>query len=305
MHQALILIAHAIALAHDHWRRAIGAASRSPNSSLSSRRGSAAWKPRTPCPGSPRGGGLDTALMSGSRSSGTPPAIGLVRGEPDRRFAVRLLRRAVARQGAPTRLGSDRDRALRNHLVNGLLRSRGLPRRYGAVRRKGSIAIIERFRRSLEQEFVDGPLLYRSVRRPRSRRTSGATPAGSTGNARTRGWNTARPTSSTVDDHRAFPAQQRAPRCSPFQAKVRFRPVRCRPSPRVSVSRGCLDHLSTGLGPWPARFVRPAGLADPDRRALRPSSSQDLMNPASSSLLDLDRRSSPRSRLRQAGDPES
>ena len=89
-------------------------------------------------------------------------AIGFVRGEPDGRFAARLLRHAVARHGTPTWLVSDKDRALRNKLVNGLLRRHGIRRRYGAVGRKGSIAIIERFWRSLKREYVNGLFLYRA-----------------------------------------------------------------------------------------------------------------------------------------------
>jgi putative transposase len=88
-------------------------------------------------------------------------AIGFVRGEPDSRFAARLLRRALARHGAPTWLVSDKDRALRNRLVNGLLRRHGIRRRYGAVGRKGSITVIERFWRSMKQEYVHGLFLYR------------------------------------------------------------------------------------------------------------------------------------------------
>jgi transposase InsO family protein len=88
-------------------------------------------------------------------------AIGFVWGEPDSRFAVHLLRRALARHGAPTWLVSDSDRALRNRLVTGLLRRHGVRRRYGAVGRKGSIAVIERFWRSLKQEYVRGLFLYR------------------------------------------------------------------------------------------------------------------------------------------------
>jgi putative transposase len=88
-------------------------------------------------------------------------AIGFVRGEPDGRFAARLLRHAVARHGTPTWLVSDKDRALRNKLVNGLLRRHGVRRRYGAVGRQGSIAIVERFWRSAKQEYVNGLFLYR------------------------------------------------------------------------------------------------------------------------------------------------
>jgi len=88
-------------------------------------------------------------------------AIGFLRGEPDARFAARLLRRALARHGAPTWLVSDKDRALRNKLVNGLLRRHAVRRRYGAVGRQGSIAIIERFWRSAKHEYVNGLFVYR------------------------------------------------------------------------------------------------------------------------------------------------
>jgi putative transposase len=88
-------------------------------------------------------------------------AIGFVRGEPDGRFATRLLRRALAHHCAPTWLVSDKDRALRNRLVNALLRCHGVRRRYGAVGRKGSIAVIERFWRSAKHEYLNGLFLYR------------------------------------------------------------------------------------------------------------------------------------------------
>ena len=89
-------------------------------------------------------------------------AIGLRRGEPTAAFAIRLLRRAIARHGVPTWLVSDRDRAFRNRRVNGFLRRHAIGRRYGAVGRKGSIALIERFWRSLKTEYVNGLFLYRS-----------------------------------------------------------------------------------------------------------------------------------------------
>jgi transposase InsO family protein len=88
-------------------------------------------------------------------------AIGFLRGEPDGRFAVCLLRRALTRHGTPTWLVSDKDRALRNQLVNGLLCRHGVRRRYGAVGRQGSIAVIERFWRSMKQEYIHGLFLYR------------------------------------------------------------------------------------------------------------------------------------------------
>jgi putative transposase len=91
-------------------------------------------------------------------------AIGFMRGEPDSDFALRLLREALDRHGAPTWLVSDKDRALRNQLVNALLRRRGIRRRYGAVGKSGSIAIIERMWRSMKQEYVRHLFLYRSTK---------------------------------------------------------------------------------------------------------------------------------------------
>ena len=88
-------------------------------------------------------------------------AIGFIRGEPNSRFAARLLRQAIARRGVPTWLVSDKDRAFRNRLVNAPLRRHGIRRRYGAVGRKGSIAIIERMWRSMKQEYVRHLFLYR------------------------------------------------------------------------------------------------------------------------------------------------
>jgi putative transposase len=88
-------------------------------------------------------------------------AIGFIRGEPNAPFATRLLRQALAGCGTPTWLVSDKDRALRNRLVNALLHRHGIRRRYGAVGRKGSIAIIERMWRSMKQEYVRHLFIYR------------------------------------------------------------------------------------------------------------------------------------------------
>lgn len=90
-------------------------------------------------------------------------AVQVVRGAPDGRFAVRLLRLAIARYGPPTWVVSDKDPALRSDLVSRLLGHYGTRRRYGAVGRKGSIAIIERLWRSMKQEYVGHLFLYRSL----------------------------------------------------------------------------------------------------------------------------------------------
>ena len=226
MHQALILIARAIALAHDHWRRALGDKRPHllpPRGRLSDLVRELACRLKTEWPrwGTRRIAGTLARLgLHASRSSvqrilrrprppqpddrllpaGVPGlvarrpnhvwmidftrlggvvrpafvgavidafsrrvlAIGYLRGAPHARFAAALLRRAIARQGPPTWLVSDKDRALRNRIVNTLLRRHGARRRYGRVGRKGSIAIIERFWRSLKQEYVRGLFLYRS-----------------------------------------------------------------------------------------------------------------------------------------------
>jgi putative transposase len=90
-------------------------------------------------------------------------AIGIIKGEPSSRFAVRLLRTSIAVHGTPIWLVSDKDRALRNKLVNALLRRFGIRRRHGAVGKKGSICLIERFWRSMKQEYVRHLFLYRST----------------------------------------------------------------------------------------------------------------------------------------------
>jgi len=91
-------------------------------------------------------------------------AIGFIRGEPNSQFAARLLKRAILSYGAPTWLVSDKDRALRNKVVNALLTRFGISRRYGAVGRKGSICLIERFWRSAKQEYIRHLFVYRSVK---------------------------------------------------------------------------------------------------------------------------------------------
>jgi transposase InsO family protein len=90
-------------------------------------------------------------------------AVGVIRGAPNAQFGARLLRRATRRYGAPIWLVSDKDPALRSRLLNAVLRRHGIRRRYGAVGRKGSIAIIERMWRSMKQEYVRHLLLYRST----------------------------------------------------------------------------------------------------------------------------------------------
>jgi putative transposase len=91
-------------------------------------------------------------------------AIAAVRGAPSSAFAVRLLRKAIRKNGVPRWLVTDKDPVLRVGLVQRLLTSHGILRRYGAVGRKGSIALIERTWRSLKTEYVRHLFLHRPVR---------------------------------------------------------------------------------------------------------------------------------------------
>lgn len=90
-------------------------------------------------------------------------AVGVVSPAPNARLGVRLLRMAIQRYGRPTWLVSDQDPAIRNKLVNRLLRRHGIRRRYGAVGKKGSIGVIERLWRSMKHEYVRHLFLYRPM----------------------------------------------------------------------------------------------------------------------------------------------
>ena len=91
-------------------------------------------------------------------------AIGAVRGAPSSAFAVRLLRAANRRHGTPRWLITDKDPVLRGGLVQRFLTRHGVLRRYGAVGRRGSIALIERTWRTLKSEYVRHLFLHRSIR---------------------------------------------------------------------------------------------------------------------------------------------
>jgi len=91
-------------------------------------------------------------------------AIGAVRGAPNSAFAVRLLRAAIRGNGVPRWLVTDKDPVLRGGLVQRLLTAHGILRRYGAVGRRGSIALIERTWRSMKQEYVRHLFLHRPIR---------------------------------------------------------------------------------------------------------------------------------------------
>jgi putative transposase len=92
-------------------------------------------------------------------------AIGVVAGEPGASFAVRLLREAVGAAGVPGSVVTDRGRQFTSGAFTRALTRRGIRRRFGAVGRSGSIALIERFWRSMKEEYVRGLFLYRPLRR--------------------------------------------------------------------------------------------------------------------------------------------
>ncbi len=91
-------------------------------------------------------------------------AIGAVPGEPTAAFAVRLLREAVRAAGIPDWVVTDHGRQFTSLAFTRALRRRGIRRRYGAIGQSGSIALIERFWRSLKNEYAGGLFLYRPLR---------------------------------------------------------------------------------------------------------------------------------------------
>lgn len=91
-------------------------------------------------------------------------AIGVVAGEPTAAFAVRLLREPVHVAGVPGWVVTDRGRQFTSHAFARALRRRGIRRRFGAIGRSGSIALIERFWRTMKDEYARGLFLYRPLR---------------------------------------------------------------------------------------------------------------------------------------------
>ena len=80
-------------------------------------------------------------------------AMASIRKAPTSAFACRLIRAAAREHGSATWFVTDQDPIVRRAKnVNALARRLGMRRRYGAVGRKGSIAIIERFWKSMKVE---------------------------------------------------------------------------------------------------------------------------------------------------------
>jgi putative transposase len=86
--------------------------------------------------------------------------------EPTAAFAVRLLREAVRDHGAPRHLVTDHGRQFTSAAFRRALARRGVRHRFGAVARRGSrsLARIDRFWRSMKDEYARGLFLYRPLR---------------------------------------------------------------------------------------------------------------------------------------------
>ena len=91
-------------------------------------------------------------------------AIAVAPREPTAAFALRLLRQAIATAGAPTWIVTDHGRQFTSRAFTRALTRRRIRRRYGAVGKMGSIALIERFWRSMKEEYARGLVLYRPLR---------------------------------------------------------------------------------------------------------------------------------------------
>jgi putative transposase len=91
-------------------------------------------------------------------------AIAVAPREPTAALAVRLLREAVRDHGAPTWVITDHGKQFTSVAFTRALKRHSTGRRYGAVGRSGSIALIERFWRSFKFEYANGLLVWRPIR---------------------------------------------------------------------------------------------------------------------------------------------
>ena len=97
-----------------------------------------------------------------------PLAAAVFPQEPSAADMDVLLRRAIALHGAPRHFVSDQGQQFRARQVRRTLRSFGVRHRFGAVGRVGSIAVIERFWRTLKESWdgiLLGPLLAADLQR--------------------------------------------------------------------------------------------------------------------------------------------
>jgi putative transposase len=90
-------------------------------------------------------------------------AIGVAPREPSAAFTLNLMREAIQRHGPPGWVVTDKGSQLTAVAFREFVRARGVRHRYGAVGRKGSIAIVERYWRSLKAEHAHGLNLFRPL----------------------------------------------------------------------------------------------------------------------------------------------
>jgi len=90
-------------------------------------------------------------------------AIRAATGEPDARFACGLLRECLRGARKPTWVVTDRGRQFESAPFRALLASRSIRHRFGALGRKNSVAAIERFWRSMKEEYGRGLVLWAPV----------------------------------------------------------------------------------------------------------------------------------------------
>ena len=90
-----------------------------------------------------------------------PVGIAVYRAEPHAPQIAAALRRAVAVHGAPRVLVSDRGRVFRSAAVRRATHRLRIQHRFGAVGQTGSIALLERFWRTLKELIdADRPALF-------------------------------------------------------------------------------------------------------------------------------------------------
>ena len=86
--------------------------------------------------------------------------------EPTAEAAADLFREAVARHGAPRHFISDQGSQFTAESFGEVLKGHGVRQRFGAVGQTGSIAVIERFWKSLKEELAlksDPPLTHGDI----------------------------------------------------------------------------------------------------------------------------------------------
>lgn len=111
-----------------------------------------------------RVGGLFRSVVVGAVIDGCSRkvlALRVASQEPTAQFAVRLVREAARDFGAPTYLVSDHGKQLTAGVFRRAMRSLGILQRFGALHRSGSIARMERFWKSLKDEYARGLFLWR------------------------------------------------------------------------------------------------------------------------------------------------